>query len=209
MEKKVCSKCEEEKEVCEFGKRKDSKDGLRRECKTCTKFYHSLWRTQNPTKYSDYSKQFKLKNPETYKLIRKRYKENNREKLESYNYQWRQNNKDYMNKYVKNRRKNDSQFRLISLVRCRLYEFLKLRKITKKNTTEKIIGCNSRFLKLHIEDKFTDGMSWDLVGNSIHIDHIIPLSSAKNEEEIYKLCHYTNLQPLWAKENLKKSNKLL
>ena len=52
-------------------------------------------------------------------------------------------------------------------------------------------------------------MSWELMGLHIHIDHIIPLSSAKTEEEVYKLFNYTNLQPLWAKDNLIKSNKIL
>jgi hypothetical protein len=51
-------------------------------------------------------------------------------------------------------------------------------------------------------------MSWDNYGKW-HIDHIIPLSSANNEDEVYKLCHHTNLQPLWAEDNLKKSNKIL
>jgi hypothetical protein len=58
------------------------------------------------------------------------------------------------------------------------------------------------------EEKFTEGMSWDNK-NEWHIDHIIPLSSAQTEEELYKLCHYTNLQPLWAEDNLRKSNKIV
>ena len=81
--------------------------------------------------------------------------------------------------------------------------------IVKNNSSIKIIGCYPNFLKEHLEKKFTEGMSWDRMGKEIHIDHIIPLSSAKSEDEIYKLCHYTNLQPLWAEDNLKKSNKIL
>jgi hypothetical protein len=53
-------------------------------------------------------------------------------------------------------------------------------------------------------------MSWDNYGfYGWHIDHVIPLSSAKTEEEVYKLCHYTNLQPLWAEDNLKKGSKII
>ena len=80
--------------------------------------------------------------------------------------------------------------------------------MNKNNKTFEIVGCSPKFLKEFIENKFTEGMCWELLGVKIHIDHIIPLSSAKNEEEVYKLCHYTNLQPLWAEDNLKKSNKI-
>ena len=60
----------------------------------------------------------------------------------------------------------------------------------------------------HLEKQFAIGMSWEN-RSEWHIDHIIPLSSAKTEDEVYKLCHYTNLQPLWAEDNLKKSNKFI
>ena len=72
-----------------------------------------------------------------------------------------------------------------------------------------MVGCSPEFLKDHIENQFTEGMSWELMGKYIHIDHRIPLSSAKSEEEVYKLCHYTNLQPLWAEDNLSKGSKIL
>jgi hypothetical protein len=94
-------------------------------------------------------------------------------------------------------------------VRCRVKNFLNSKNIVKNNKTFNIVGCSPEFLKEHLENQFTNGMSWDLMGQQIHIDHIIPLSSANTEEEIYKLCHYTNLQPLWAEDNLKKSNKLI
>ena len=80
--------------------------------------------------------------------------------------------------------------------------------ITKKNKTFEIVGCEPNELKMYLEKQFVVGMSWEN-RNEWHIDHIIPLSSAKTEDELYKLCHYTNLQPLWVVENIQKSNKIL
>ena len=72
------------------------------------------------------------------------------------------------------------------------------------------MGCDIEFLKKHLENQFLDGMTWDDKGfYGWHIDHIIPLSSAKTEEDVYKLCHYTNLQPLWAKDNYNKGSKII
>jgi hypothetical protein len=73
-----------------------------------------------------------------------------------------------------------------------------------------IVGLSSEELKIYIESKFLEGMTWENYGlHGWHIDHIIPLSSVKTEDEIIKLCHYTNLQPLWAKDNLSKHNKII
>jgi hypothetical protein len=105
-------------------------------------------------------------------------------------------------------KKLTSVYSLLCGMRSRLCNYLKKNNITKKNKTFDIVGCTPEFLKEHLETQFIDGMTW---GNRSkwHIDHIIPLSSAKTEDELYKLCHYTNLQPLWAEDNLKKSNKIL
>jgi hypothetical protein len=87
---------------------------------------------------------------------------------------------------------------------------LNTKNIKKHNKTFDIVGCSPQQLKEHIQSQFKDNMSWENYGYyGWHIDHITPLSSAKTEEEIYQLCHYTNLQPLWAEDNLKKSNKTL
>lgn len=77
----------------------------------------------------------------------------------------------------------------------------------KTSKTEALIGVSYETAKIHLERKFTKGMNWGNIGEW-HIDHIIPLSSAKTEEELKALCHYTNLQPLWAKDNLSKSDKI-
>ncbi len=70
------------------------------------------------------------------------------------------------------------------------------------------LGCSLEYLKNHLESKFQPGMTWENQGKW-HMDHIIPLSSTKIEKDLYKLCHYTNLQPLWAVDNLKKGKKIL
>jgi hypothetical protein len=92
----------------------------------------------------------------------------------------------------------------------RLHHFLKTKNLRKNNTTFSIIGCSPEELKKYIENLFTENMTWDNHGLfGWHIDHKIPLSSATTEEEIYKLCHYTNLQPLWSKDNLSKGKRIL
>jgi hypothetical protein len=194
METKICSKCKIEKEVCEFYKNKSTFDGKRPECKSCT--------NKSSTLYNQ-------KNKEKIKKIKQKYVDNNKEKVMKSKKNWFDNNPNYKNQWVVDNYKNDSLFRLISIMRARTRLFFKSKNTKKKNTTFEIVGCSPEFLKEYIESKFTEGMNWDLLGNKIHIDHIIPLSSAKNEEEIYNLCHYTNLQPLWAEDNLKKSNKIL
>lgn len=80
------------------------------------------------------------------------------------------------------------------------------KKMYKNNHLIDFLGCTPEYLKNHLQKQFCHGMSWKNHG-LWHIDHIKPLSSAKNVDEIYNLCHYTNLQPLWAFDNLKKADK--
>ena len=88
---------------------------------------------------------------------------------------------------------------------------LKIKKIKNNHTTE-YLGCTLQFLKEYLESKFTPEMNWDNYGtypNGWDIDHIIPLSSAKTQEELIPLLHYTNLQPLNSKINRDiKKNKI-
>jgi hypothetical protein len=78
---------------------------------------------------------------------------------------------------------------------------------TKKSRTYEILGCSFEEFKNYIDNQLSVGMSWDNHGEW-HLDHKIPISFGKTEEEVIKLNHYTNFQPLWAYENLLKSNKI-
>jgi len=97
--------------------------------------------------------------------------------------------------------------KLRSRLRVRLRKFFNYKGYKKKSSTEEILGANWKTVESFMEAKFVDGMNWDNIGEW-HIDHIIPLSSAETEQETIKLCHYTNLQPLWAFDNISKGNRL-
>lgn len=138
---------------------------------------------------------------------RKLYKEKNKDKIREYNKKYRQENKKKLleKQLVRDRYRylHDPVYKLKHLMRRRLRTSLSARKWTKNRGLKLYLGCSMEELKFHIESQFKEGMTWDNHGKW-HIDHIIPLASAKTEEEVYNLCHYTNLQPLWAKDNLRK-----
>lgn len=93
-------------------------------------------------------------------------------------------------------------------IRGRIYSYTKYG--GKSKTTFEIVGLTAQELKIYIENKFTNGMTWENYGPyGWHIDHKIPLDSAKTEKDLYDLCCYTNLQPMWWNENLKKGSKIL
>jgi hypothetical protein len=209
METKICSKCGDEQDLCFFQKDKSKKDGYRPDCKSCRKQYSELNYYRFKERNSNYKKKVRKTNPEKFAEREKIYRINNPDKVKLRRKTYYENNKEKQFKYVRERIKTDPIFKLSNNMRRRISIFLSLNGITKKNKTFDIVGCSPEFLKEYLEQKFTKGMSWDLMGQHIHIDHITPLSSANTEEEVYKLCHYTNLQPLWAFDNLSKGSKIL
>jgi len=219
METKICSKCKEEKKVYEFGKLKSSKDGLLYSCKECNNKRSVVYRKNNPEKILELTRNWTKKNPDWVYNRHKKWREENPEKVKELREKWFNKNpekrKEYRENYKprkkerrKERRDGEPIFNLINRVRYRLRKYFISNNITKKNKTFDIVGCSPQQLKEHLENQFVDGMGWENK-NEWHIDHIIPLSSAKTEEEIYNLCHYTNLQPLWAEDNIRKSNKII
>lgn len=110
--------------------------------------------------------------------------------------------------YTAQKSKSDLQFRLKNTLRARLRQAIKTNQ--KTGSAVKDLGCSVEELKKHLESKFKPGMSWDnWAHDGWHIDHIIPLDSfdLSNREELLKAVHFTNLQPLWAKDNFSKNNQ--
>lgn len=184
--KKYCYDCKEILDKECFGKHKLSKDGLNTTCKECRKIVVSKYYQDNSLQMNEYKKEYNKKN---------------KEKVMT-----RQRN------YFKRRRENDEMFKLCLNLRSRLKSYLKIKNMNRKidKKTLDMIGCSPAELKLYIESKFLDGMSWDNYGfEGWHIDHIIPLATAKTRDEAVSLNHYKNLQPLWAIDNMKKGKKIL
>lgn len=198
METKICNKCKENKKVCEFYRNGDSHDGLRSNCKKCQNKNSENWRKNNQEKYKEIQKKFFKENPGISYEYNKKWRDKNKDKVR--NYQSKKNRERY---------NKDILFKLITNYRNRLKDIFRDNNLIKKNRSIDYLGCDTTFLKKYLEDKFSEGMTWDNKGfYGWHIDHIIPLSEAKNEEDVIKLSHYTNLQPLWGKDNMKKGNRL-
>jgi len=151
---------------------------------------------------------------ECQKKVVKIYNLNNPDKVKNSKKKWKIDNKEsHVRSSVRStnsRRKKDPVFRLIGNFRRRTMIYLKQMNFKKDSSIFKMIGCTPDEFRKYLEGKFLDGMSWDNYGMyGWHVDHIIPISSAKTLEEIKKLSHYTNFQPLWAKDNREKSNKII
>jgi hypothetical protein len=158
-----------------------------------------------------YMKAYYKKNRESIAIKQKAYYESNRGdlllKMKEYSKTYRDDPviKKRIAKSCYKRRLNNPIEKMKNILRTRIYYFLKSKKVNKSKKTEALLGCSYDKVKEHLEALFSKGMDWNNHGKW-HIDHIIPLDSANNEEEINKLFHYTNLQPLWALDNYKKSN---
>lgn len=180
-----------------------------------------LYRLSNPEKIKEIENKSKQKHRINRLEKQKIYRLNNKEKIREYRQRPeviarrkanRLKNKDKINankKYQEKLKRNtDPSYKLIINQRTRINQVLKRYK-TKK--TLDLLGCSPQFLREHIEKQFTEGMNWDNYGKyGWHIDHIKPCASFDlTDIEQQKICfHYTNLQPLWAEENLRKSNKI-
>ena len=111
--------------------------------------------------------------------------------------------------YHKERIAKDPLYAATHKIRNLIATSLKRRNFTKQSLTYEILGCKYNEFKEYIEKQFQPGMSWENHGwDTWHLDHIIPISSAKTKEELIKLNHYSNFQPLWAKDNIEKRDKL-
>jgi hypothetical protein len=201
INKKKCSKCKVIKKIEYFHKNNYKKDGYSSQCVICQKESSRKYYEKHKSKVNNKSK---------------KWRDKNKENVSEYNKKWFAKNpkynisrSEYKNKWNKKRRETDEVFKFKETTRRNINSSFNRgkNKFKKNSKTETILGCTIEEFRYYIESKFTEGMTFENHGEW-HLDHIMPIASAKTEEDVIRLNHYTNFQPLWAKDNLKKGSKL-
>lgn len=219
---KRCTICGETKGYSEFHRQASRRDGYANWCKPCKKQKKrddyvanrdrileklAKYRRQNPEKVSACKKACRAKKIEQYKARGKQKYLEGREQALLRQAEYRRRNWPrvlaWNTAYKRERLRSDPLFRLEYAVRNRTFVAFRDRGYGKGSRTRELIGCDWADLMAHMSAQFTPGMTIENYGEW-HVDHIIPLSSASSEGELIRLCHYTNLQPLWAAENIRK-----
>ena len=221
---KICIKCGEEKDINLFQVAKQrGKEYIKSSCIICEKDRikqykdskrdtinknQKEWREKNKEKVKNWRKESYFKNKEYELSFHKEYVNNNKDKIYEYNKKYRADNKDTLNSKRSIRFKIDNIYRLSITIRNSIRASYIKNGYAKNSKTEDILGISYNEFKIFIESKLETWMNWDNYGKfngelnyGWDIDHIIPLSSANNEEDMIKLNHYTNLQPLDSKIN--------
>ena len=218
-ETKICNICNLEKEISCFNKSSKSKDGHQVRCKTCVSEYNKLRYLNNPNIVKERAKNWKENNLERRKEIannhaNKKYRENiavsraknRKQKKKELENKTDEEKKLFYKKNNDNRRKrceNNPLDKLKHAIRSTISNSISKRGYKKKSKSFQILGCSYEEFKNYIESRFESWMTWTnyaLYNGELNhgwdIDHITPLSSGKSEEEVLRLNHYTNLQPL-------------
>jgi|688.fasta_scaffold120469_8 hypothetical protein len=209
---KICGKCKIEKELDQFTKNKTKKDGKCVYCRSCYAEINKAWRQNNPDRDKKIHQKWKQNNPDKVRKNNLKSYYNNHEKRKSKSRQYKQDNKNILRikhrLYTNKKYYEDIEYRLKILIRGRIWKALK--RNSKQSSSLELLGCSINDLKIYLEKQFIDGMNWNNYGQW-HIDHIKPCASFDlSLETEQKICfHYTNLQPLWAKDNIRKSNKII
>ena len=203
---KRCNKCQGEfpKTTEFFHKRSKATDGLRNTCKSCRR---------NEKSCPKYKHEYYLKNKQKIKEQSVKWAENNKEKVKQNKKQWYEKNKAIHNQkaveYRRKKRKSDPLQRIKESLSANLRNALSGRGKGQKTLDYLCISIDE--FKSYIENKFTEGMTWENYGlHGWHLDHIQPVQSFdhSDEEQVKKCWHYSNFQPLWAEDNLSKGCKL-
>ena len=174
--------------------------------------YQREYFQQNKEKITAYNREYKQQNKEKLAANQREYYQENKEKIDAYQREYQQKNKEkvaaYKREYLRKRYHSDPEFNVLCRLRKRMWNAVKAVGLDNKcASSRELLGISPQGLKEWLEAQFTDGMSWEN-RSEWHIDHIIPCDAFDlTVDQNQRICFwYKNLQPLWIKDNLQKSN---
>lgn len=209
---KICRTCKIASSLDNFCKVSKYKDSLNTECRKCQAIRSAAFYIKNKEKIDARNKKYWIENKEKVRASNRKYREANKEYLNKLTNDWGKRNRKRRQSQWNEKYNNDPKFRIRDLTRNRFREWFGAKGVHKNAHVVDLIGCSYEQLVAHFESLFKPGMNWDNHGrHGWHIDHIRPLSSfdPQDPEQLKAAWHYTNLQPLWAEENLSKGAKIL
>lgn len=206
---KRCTKCGEGKTLKEFSNQRSSSDGLKPWCRSCSREYNQKYYTENRLKLIADVKAYAAQHAEKKKLQVSAYQKKHRVRLSARKTELRKLRwPEFLAecREYDRRRSKEPGHRLKKNLRTRIY--LALVGINKSGTTEKLLGCSIDHLRIHLESQFCPGMTWENYGPVWHVDHKLPCASFDLTDPVQQATcfHYSNLQPLFAADNIRKSD---
>ena len=202
---KICKICNTTEDLIGF--RKD-----RKICNDCLKKQKIQFYLSNHKESREKQKEYRELNRDKINAQKREHYQLNKERLIKNSSDYKKNNRKRYNDLKINRKKNDPLYKLRITVSERIRQALKYHlagTYKKKDSTIELLGCSIDELKTHLQNQFKEGMTWQNHGEW-HIDHIIPCAAfdLSKKQDCLKCFNYKNLQPLWAHENLSKSDKI-
>lgn len=207
---KVCTHCGIDKDKSEFHKSNTAKNSLNPRCKECLANWYQENKDTIQREYKELYSKDEYRNRR--KANNKRSRTKNRDQQRAYKRRYDKTDavKERKKAHHNRRKQCDPNYVIKRRLRGRVRDIVRRAIVSPKGIKYKsslvLLGCDVEFFKNYLESKFYDGMSWDNI-SKWHIDHIKPCSKFDlSKYENQKICfHYTNLQPLWEKDNLEKS----
>lgn len=235
---KRCTKCKKHKQLNEFNRDNARKDGLRPSCKECKKKWieqnrsvvkalsknwyeknkdhvnqnSNKWYGQNKQKQKYYSMEYRQKNTKKLSESKRKWYEKNKDKCREKSKTYYKSNREKIVANIKDRRDSDSVFRLRNNISSLIRASIRNGGFRKNTKTMQILGCSFLDFKQYLDMRFIERygiLPEDVLKDfDIHVDHIIPVSSALSEEELISLNHFSNLEYRFACENQSKGAKI-
>jgi len=183
-------------------------------CRVCLSKFQKAYREKNKDRLKEMNRRYREENKQSISFQRSQYRKANSDKLKAGRKRcWEKNGKKYSAshyQYKKQRLKTDIQFKLRETIRARIFAAVK--NGAKSGSAIKLLGCSIEEFKSYIEQQFKPGMNWsNWCLDGWHIDHIKPIKNfdLTDPKQMAEVCHYTNMRPLWAKENLARRFEML